>query len=242
MKNSIVFCVLMCASSISVSAQAANVEVKITEENAHAMVNHGDELIKAERIQDTSDTIDGAFAGTSGPCPPFCVKPQNIEQGVATVAELEVIRFTETALHSGKGLLVDVRAPGSYRKETIPGSTNIPFTEFEKPANDPDLVVLLQRLGAKQRSDVNVVMRSLEKAGLFDGEDKTDNWDFSEVKSLLLWCDGPWCEQSPRAISALISMGYPADKLYYYRGGMQMWQSLGLSTVVPTDLSTFASN
>ena len=241
MKNSIIFSLLMCTSLISVSAQATNVEVKITEEKAYAMMNHGEDLIKAGRVEDSGHTLDGAVAGSSGPCPPFCVNPQNIADGVATVAELEVIRFTETALHSGKGLLVDVRTPNRYREETIPGSTNIPFAEFEKPANDPGLVALLRQLGAKQRGDVNVLMRSLEKAGLFNGEDKTDNWDFSEVKSLLLWCDGPWCEQSPRAIQALISIGYPADKLYYYRGGMQMWQSLGLSTVVPTDLSTFAS-
>jgi rhodanese-related sulfurtransferase len=57
----------------------------------------------------------------------------------------------------------------------------------------------------------------------------------------LLWCNGPWCGQSPRAIRALISLGYPAEKLYYYRGGMQMWQSLGLTTVLPSDVSTYAS-
>ncbi|MGB5520728.1 MAG: hypothetical protein WBO73_20030, partial [Gammaproteobacteria bacterium] len=89
--------------------------------------------------------------------------------------------------------------------------------------------------------DVNVVMRSLEKVGMFDGEQKTDTWDFSEAKQILLWCNGPWCGQSPRAIRALISLGYPAEKLYYYRGGMQMWQSLGLTTVLPSDTSTYAS-
>ncbi len=86
-----------------------------------------------------------------------------------------------------------------------------------------------------------LLMRSLEKVGLFSGDKKTDTWDFSEARQLLLWCNGPWCGQSPRAIRALISLGYPAEKLYYYRGGMQMWQSLGLSTVVPSELSTYAS-
>jgi hypothetical protein len=36
-------------------------------------------------------------------------------------------------------------------------------------------------------------------------------------------------------------MGYPAEKLYYYRGGMQMWQSLGLTTVLPNESSEYAS-
>ncbi len=241
MKNSILFSLLTCASLISSHAMAANVEVKITEDKTHSMVDHGSELIKVERIQDTSHTIDGSFAKTSRPCPPFCVNPLNIEDGVATVAELEVIKFMETALHSGKGLLVDARTSSWYQKETIPGSTNIPFTVFEKTADDPQLVAVLEKLGAKQRDKVGVFMRTLEKAGMFDGDEKTDNWDFSEAKVLLLWCNGPWCGQSPRAIRALVSMGYPADKLYYYRGGMQMWQSLGLSTIEPTDMSTYAS-
>ncbi|HAY41475.1 MAG TPA: sulfurtransferase, partial [Gammaproteobacteria bacterium] len=30
---------------------------------------------------------------------------------------------------------------------------------------------------------------------------------------------------------ALLQIGYPASKLKYYRGGMNSWQSLGLSTV-----------
>jgi rhodanese-related sulfurtransferase len=147
----------------------------------------------------------------------------------------------ETAMPSGDGVMIDARTSGWYQKGTIPGSVNIPFTVFEKSADDPELVEVLERLGAKQRDDVNVLMRSLEKVGLLDGDEKTDSWDFSEARQLLLWCNGPWCGQSPRAIRALISLGYPADKLYYYRGGMQMWQSLGLSTVVPSELSTYAS-
>jgi hypothetical protein len=30
----------------------------------------------------------------------------------------------------------------------------------------------------------------------------------------------------------MIEAGYPAEKIFYYRGGMQMWRMLGL-TVVP---------
>ena len=169
------------------------------------------------------------------------MNPLNIEQGVATVAELEVIKFMETSVHDGNGVMIDARTQSWHKKGTIPGSINIPFTIFEKSANDPELIEVLERLGAKQRDDVSVVMRSLEKVGLFGGKEKTDTWDFSDARQLLLWCNGPWCGQSPRAIRALISLGYPAEKLYYYRGGMQMWQSLGLSIVLPSDMSTYAS-
>lgn len=241
MKNSILFSLLMCCSLFSMQSMAANLEVKIAENTPYTMVNHGEELVRVQRIQDTSNTITGAFTRTSRPCPPFCVNPLNIENGVATVAELEVVKFMETAMHSGAGVIIDARTPSWHDKGTIPGSVNIPFTVFEKSADDPELVEVLERLGAQQRDDVNVVMRSLEKVGLFDGSEKTDAWDFSEARQLLIWCNGPWCGQSPRAIHALITLGYPADKLYYYRGGMQMWQSLGLSTVLPSDMSTYAS-
>jgi rhodanese-related sulfurtransferase len=32
-------------------------------------------------------------------------------------------------------------------------------------------------------------------------------------------------------IKALLEVGYPAEKIKYYRGGMQAWTSLGLSVV-----------
>jgi len=147
----------------------------------------------------------------------------------------------ETALHRGDGAIIDTRTPSWHEKGTIPGSINIPFTVFEKPIDEPELAEVLERFGARERDGVNAVMRSLEKVGMFNGDQKTDTWDFSEAKQLLLWCNGPWCGQSPRAIRALISLGYPAEKLYYYRGGMQMWQSLGLTTVLPSDISTYAS-
>jgi rhodanese-related sulfurtransferase len=241
MKNSILFGVLIFSAIITMNVMAANLEVKITGDKPYSVVNHGNELVKVQRIQDTSHMIDGSFAKTSRPCPPFCVNPLNIADGVATVAELEVIQFMETAMHRGDGVIIDARTPSWHEKGTIPGSINIPFTVFEKPADDPELAEVLERLGAKERDDVNAVMRSLEKVGLFSGSQKTDTWDFSEAKQLLLWCNGPWCGQSPRAIHALISLGYPAEKLYYYRGGMQMWQSLGLTTVLPSDVSTYAS-
>jgi rhodanese-related sulfurtransferase len=241
MKNSILFGLLIFSALITMNVMAASLEVKITDDKPYSVVSHGNELVKVQRIQDTSHMIDGSFAKTSRPCPPFCVNPLNIADGVATVAELEVIKFMETSMHRGDGLIIDARTSSWHEKGTIPGSINIPFTVFEKPADDPELAEVLERFGAKERDDVNVVMRSLEKVGLFSGDQKTDTWDFSEAKQLLLWCNGPWCGQSPRAIRALISLGYPAEKLYYYRGGMQMWQSLGLTTVLPSDTSVYAS-
>jgi len=65
---------------------------------------------------------------------------------------------------------------------------------------------------------------------------KGAKWDCSNAKTVLLFCNGLWCGQSPTAIRAMLREGYPASKLLYYRNGMQGWQSLGL-TVVEGEMS-----
>ncbi len=60
-----------------------------------------------------------------------------------------------------------------------------------------------------------------------------DGWDCAEARPVALFCNGPWCGQSPTAIRAMIGSGYPAERISYYRGGMQLWRLLGLPVVVP---------
>lgn len=241
MKKVLIGLTLACATVISSGVQAVDLEVKITKEKSYTTVKVDGELVKISRIQDTSHIIDGSYAKTSRPCPPFCINPLKIDEDVHTVAELEVIEFMETSLYRGTGVIVDARTPSWHKKGTIPGSINIPFTQFEKDVNSVEIAEIFESLGAVERDDVNPVIRAIESLGLLDGDLKTDTWDFSNAKDVLLWCNGPWCGQSPRAIRGLLSAGYPAEKLYYYRGGMQMWQSLGLTTVRPLD-SNVASN
>jgi len=237
MKKSFAGIILATAVSVSFSAYAKDVSVKITKDKSYSTVHADGELIKISRIQDTSHVIDGSFSKTSRPCPPFCINPLSLDDRVKTVAELEVIKFMETVMYRDDGVLIDARTPSWYKKGTIPGSINIPFTVFEKDAEDVELAEVLESLGARERDEVNPVIRMVESVGLMDGDQKTERWDFSKAKELLLWCNGPWCGQSPRAIRGLLAVGYPAEKLYYYRGGMQMWQSLGLTTILPKDTS-----
>ena len=137
--------------------------------------------------------------------------------GVVTIGELDLLDFLGKEVAQGSGLLIDARMPKFYNSETIPGSINIPFVLFTSSATD-----ILPLLGALA--------------------DASGQWNFSDAKELLLWCNGPWCGQSPRAIRGLLAAGYPAEKLYYYRGGMQMWQSLGLTTILPKDSSVAATD
>ena len=50
-------------------------------------------------------------------------------------------------------------------------------------------------------------------------------------RTLVLFCNGMWCGQSPNNILNLLRFGYPAEKLKWYRGGMQDWEILGLTTI-----------
>lgn len=187
-------------------------EVWITEDTPFVEFSVEGQTYLIERNQDQEARLDNSFSKTSRPCPPFCIHPMSAAPGVETVGELELIEFVETRVQSGEGLLVDSRLPDWYEAGTIPGSINLPFNLFN-PDNNPFFTPIMTQLGGR---------------ALGGGR-----WDFSQARPLLLFCNGPWCDQSPRAIRNLIAAGYPAEKLKYYRGGMQSWLQLGLSTLIP---------
>lgn len=186
-------------------------EVNIAPGLPYVDITIGGKTLRIERIQDTKHKLTNSFTKTSRPCPPFCIQPMSPAPGVNTVGELELIDFLKNKVEKNKGVLVDARIPAWYRKGTIPGAVNIPFTLLapDNPYRDRILLVL----GARKLED--------------------GTWDFGKARELLLFCNGPWCGQSPRAIRNLIAAGYPPEKLYYYRGGMQNWQLLGLTVVKP---------
>ncbi len=196
-------------------------------------VMHNGKSVKVQRVQDPDYELRGYFAKTVRKCPPFCIRPIKAAEEVATVGEIEVFDFMEGAMRDGKGMLIDARTPEWHMRGTIPGSVNYPFTLLSKDMDDPEMVEILQSFGAKRRAGVGFFEAKLEEMGFMGGEMKTDKWDFTNAKELVLWCNGPSCGQSPRAIKGLLDVGYPPGRLKYYRGGMQIWQLWGLTTVVP---------
>ncbi len=195
------------------AAPAISQEVWITRELPFVEVEVGDNFFVIERDQDTNAVITPDFAKTSRACPPFCVQPLTVADGVETMGELELITFLEDKVQSGEGYLVDARTSRWYEAGTIPGSISIPFNLVNPASENPFLAPLLQQLGGAQNA-----------AG---------DWAFTNPPELALFCNGPWCGQSPQAIKNLLSVGYPAEKLHYYRGGMQNWLLLGLTFVIP---------
>ena len=206
--------VLLLFSFFFLSGTAMGLEVGITREIGEFAVQHGGQEIHIIRNQDTEAMITPDFARTSRPCPPFCAQPMSAAEGVDTIGEIELVQFMQTQLKDGSGVLVDARTPDWHARGTIPGSINIPFNQLNSAQGADDLTLedSLARLGVIRPSEA---------------------WDFSNAKTVVLWCNGPWCGQSPTAIQGMRSLGYPAEKIRYYRGGLQLWLMFGLPVVYP---------
>jgi rhodanese-related sulfurtransferase len=105
-----------------------------------------------------------------------------------------------SALQDSDYIVVDTRTKETQYGGTIPGTVNFPFNEIADR---------LDELGC---------------------EGSTAGWNCQEALEVVLYCNGPNCGQSPRAMSAMVAAGFPATKISYYRGGMLAWTSLGLTT------------
>ncbi len=205
---------LLASAAFLLTAPAfAEAEVGITTDMTEFEVRHGDERVTVSRDQDTFATIDLDYAQIARPCPPFCIQPMSLGRGVETLGELEFIDYLQQTTERDDLLIIDSRTPREYRRGTIPGAINIPWDRLHFASGaDPDDV----RNVLSDRFDV-----------IFDG----DFYDFSHAKTLVLFCNGPWCGQSPTNIRTLTNLGYPAERIKWYRGGMQMWHAFGLTTV-----------
>jgi rhodanese-related sulfurtransferase len=202
-------------ASGAVPSAATVLEVNISAALASVDVMHEGRMVTIMRNQDQENTIDPEYALTSRKCPPFCIQPSELAPGVKTVAELEVLHFLK-AISDGDAsmMVIDSRTPAWVEKGVIPGTVNIPWDSLDIGKSDPAAVqeILVNQLGANRQDDA---------------------WNFDKARTLVLFCNGSWCGQSPTTIKGLLKIGYPAHKILWYRGGMQDWQSLGLTTIRP---------
>jgi len=49
----------------------------------------------------------------------------------------------------------------------------------------------------------------------------------------VFFCNGPQCAATPATIRTLLTGGYPAEAIIYYRGGIHDWMTLGLPVEAP---------
>ncbi|MDG1864148.1 MAG: rhodanese-like domain-containing protein [Yoonia sp.] len=148
-----------------------------------------------------------AFHNPSAVCAPLCIAPLSAAAGVQTVGEREVIGFVADVVSQGNGLLIDSREPEDRAAGFIPASVNVPASLVQ--ADNPFLTDIMHALGARS----------------FEG-----TLNFSDAMPLIIFDDGPSTSVASGLITQLITQGYPADKLSYYRGGMLVWTALGLNT------------
>ncbi len=132
-----------------------------------------------------------------------CAKNKGWLQPLVPVAGVHPVGEIEIlhALNDKSAIVVDMRESEDRVKGTIPNTHHIPYTE---------VAGRMEELGC-------------QKVG--------KGWDCTAAKKVYAFCNGPVCPQSPTAILAMTRDGFPADKIYYYRGGMLDWAALGLPVV-----------
>ncbi|WP_424687025.1 rhodanese-like domain-containing protein [Halarcobacter ebronensis] len=138
------------------------------------------------------------------------ITPMKITDKIQTIGEIEVINFIKESQERDDMLLIDARLPDWFLQMSIPTAENIPFTYFNKDKYPDDFYDVLDMIGVKEVSK--------------------GKYDFTQAKELVLFCNGAWCPQSTFAIENLIKIGYPEEKISWYRGGMYSWKMLNLTT------------
>ncbi|RXJ89206.1 sulfurtransferase [Arcobacter sp. CECT 8983] len=194
--------------STSVIAEGDSKFVPISKGVKSIEMNLNGEKFTLMRNQKAENTISELYNTTNRGAP----QPMIIAPGVETVGELEFIEYMKKAQTDKSIAIIDSRKPGWSAKLRIPGSINVPFTNF----NEKETAIEWME----------------DEMGVIDNDGKLD---FSEAKTVVLYCNGYWCGQTPAMVKkakySLLNMGYPAEKIKYYRGGMQAWTSLGFTVV-----------
>jgi len=137
--------------------------------------------------------------------------PMQLHEDIDTYGELEVLAFMKEMQENDTMMLVDARKEEWYKYRTIPGAVNMPFHHFkERESYEFEFEHEIKRLGVKINED--------------------DTFDFTKAKTLAVFCNGPWCSQSVALIIALLEIGFPPEKIKWYRGGMQEWLTAGMTS------------
>jgi rhodanese-related sulfurtransferase len=137
--------------------------------------------------------------------------PMQLHEDIMTYGELEVLAFMKQMQTDDSMMLIDGRKQDWYDYRTIPGAINMPFHHFkERESFEFEFEHALRMLGVKIQMD--------------------ETLDFSQVKTIVVFCNGPWCSQSVAMIEALVEVGYPAEKISWYRGGIQTWLAAGMTS------------
>lgn len=198
--------------------EAEEKAVNITPSLSEVDVLHDGRSVAIKRVQKDDNRIPGPYKKTAHRCPPFCIQPMQVAVGVETIGELEMLGYLKRIAEGDHSVLVvDSRTRDWVTRGTIPGSVNIPWNTIN--------------LDFAEGFDLSAASEQIDNIfeARFGAKQTKNGWDYSDAKTLVLFCNGAWCPQSPTNIKTLLGRGYPADKLKWYRGGMQDWIGLGFT-------------
>jgi len=199
--------VFLLSTPFAFAEEPTTKKIKIAFNMFSVDVKHNGKVVTIKRNQDKKNEIVEFYKktgrGTVQAMYPF--EPHKVE----TLGEREVIDYIKQMSDGDDSIILIDSRTSDWVKLTglIPGAVNIPFTKF-KTSEDT--------LGIME-DDFNVLAGEV--------------FNFKNAKTLVMYCNGNWCGQSPTAIKKLLGMGYPAAKIKYYRGGMQSWAALGLTVI-----------
>ena len=199
---------ILAVCSTSIFAEGTSKFVPISKGVKSIEMNLNGEKFTLMRNQKAGNIISELYNTTNRGAP----QPMIIAPGVETVGELEFIEYMKKAQKDDSIAIIDSRKPGWNAKLRIPGSINVPFTNFKE-------------------KDTAIEMME-DEMGVVESDGKLD---FTNAKTIVLYCNGYWCGQTPAMVKrskySLLQMGYPVEKIKYYRGGMQAWTSLGFTVI-----------
>lgn len=187
-------------------AQAATVEAQDYLTTAKAAFNFGGTRVEIGPNATNAATHASRFAAVPASCDPYCVAPQSAAVGIETIIEGQVLDFLVTAVGENTGLLVDARMPEGRALGYIPGSVSLPHETLADENEFRDEI--LKALGARAFEDV---------------------FNFADAQNLVVYDNGPSQNDAGILISHLLEVGYPPEKIRYYRGGMQVWSVVGMT-------------
>jgi rhodanese-related sulfurtransferase len=204
-----------CASSVmetkescsenTIFQKSSSILENVEKSNTTGIVRITEDLESVKIIYQKKEFLIERITNKEQSCPPNCIQAMSIGD-IKTVGELETLDFINSLQHIKNRILVDTRSVREYKKSTIPGAVNIPS-------------VLLD-FNNKYRDDI---------LGLLGGKKLQKKWYFRNIQKLLLFDNGILDNQATKAIKSLIDVGYPQNKILYYRGGFNSWKSLGLT-------------
>ncbi len=208
------------------SFEYRGVDVKVRDQKGYKTV-----LVKRERAPKCKELLkkqnntmlwSGGYAASD--VPSECKKsfmvtagklqPMVMDEDIETYGELEVLSFIKEMQHDKSKVLIDVRKEPWFTYRTIPGAVNMPFYYFRDREHYKDeFAYAMQYLGGVK--------------------DEEGEYEFKNPKTIVVFCNGPWCSLSSEFIKALMEVDFPAENIKWFRGGIQAWLLANMTSTRP---------